>query len=609
MKSKSFFRGSPFLCAGLLLCAASVFSPEAKTRWSALHFIPDADLLQGGQFVFDAEGYFTHDSAGKSLVKPGGFVTLGIVEWVNLEAGYCGAPTIGFKARILGETGGWMPSLAIGAHNILGSKEAGLFASKDSGVTNEFYLALGKSIEPLKMRLHLGLESIPQSHTEQANPYFGIEEYFGAGLYASLEVFRRRQQFHPSLFLSYRIFKRQLELSAGAVDLAKMFFDENNQFKVSLGPKTNSEFVKPGIWFGLRYSFVMGFGRSDGFNSVDDKVAAQGKAIRQLSMQVDSLRRYAIDAQRRAADVSRKLAMLSDSMSTDKNRLKPLLLEKIVALKNLYAEEPFEPERVKRAIEEIVALREDALPPLRELLTDKKTDKRVRVLCISLLGDIGNAGASDILLDVLSQTQDPEIKIEILISLGKMKETRAEYVLEQLANDPIDEVAFTAQQVLRKLSKETGMKVSPDAKMRKIATLDSNVIPDVKIKTKPQADSAGAAKPAGTAALNAVAGPPRPETADTSRTVRAGASPAAESGKAQRSRSEDVWGVGDSTKARTGLAPAAAVVPATAKKDSIAVKDTTSVKKPANKNAGAKKPAAPQPKPQAAPVSAEDKNW
>jgi hypothetical protein len=210
---------------------------------------------------------------------------------------------------------------------------------------------------------------------------------------------------------------------------------------------------------------------------------------------------------------------------------------------------------------------------------------------------------------VLSQTQDPEIKIEILISLGKMKETRAEYVLEQLANDPIDEVAFTAQQVLGKLSKETGMKVPPDAKMRKIAALDSNVIADVKIKTKPQADSAAAAKPTGTAAHNAVAGPPRPETADTSRAVRAGAPPAADSGKAQKSRSEDVWGVGDSTKARTGSFSAAAAAPATTKKDSLAVKDSTSAKKPADKNAGAKKPAAPPPKPKPAPVSAEDKNW
>lgn len=599
MKPKPLFHGPLVLFSGLLLCAACAFSPQAKTRWSALHFIPDADLLQGGQFVLDVEGYFTHDSAGKSLINPGGFVTLGIIEWVNLEAGYCGAPMLGFKARILGETGGWLPSLAIGGHNILGNREAGLFASSDSGVTNEFYLALGKSIEPLKMRLHLGLQSIPQSRTEEANPYFGIEQYFGAGLYASLEVFRRKQQFHPSLFLTYRLFNRQFELSAGVVDLAKMFFDENEQFRFSLGAKTSDEFVKPGIWFGLRYGFVVGFGGSDGFNSVDDRVAVQGKAIRQLSLQVDSLRRYAIDVQRRVADVNKKLMMLTDSMNTDKNRLKPVLLEKIVELKNMYAEEPFEPERVKRAKEEIVALREDALPPLRELLIDKKIDQQVRVICISLLGDIGNAGASDILLDALSQTQDPEIKIEILIALGKMKETRAEYVLEQLSNDPVDEVAYTAQQVLRKLAKETGMKVSPDAKMRKVASLDSAVIPDVKIKTKPQSDSASTARRPAPAAHGPIAGSLMP-AADTSVQGRGAVPSAADTGAAQKRHGEDVWGMGDSAKAMTG-SPSVPASSKTAGSDSAAVR-----------NASDRKLVAPSAKPKPAPASGatgEDKNW
>jgi hypothetical protein len=36
------------------------------------------------------------------------------MEWVNIEAGYTGGFNLGIKARILGETKPWMPSLAIG---------------------------------------------------------------------------------------------------------------------------------------------------------------------------------------------------------------------------------------------------------------------------------------------------------------------------------------------------------------------------------------------------------------------------------------------------------------------------------------------------------------
>lgn len=614
MSNNNFICGFRALWASALLCAGFALSSQAATRWSAVHIIPDADLLQGGQFVFDVQGYFTHDSAGKALLNPGGFLSLGIVEWVNLEAGYCGGPTLGFKARILGETGAIMPSLAIGAHNILYNREAGLFSSSDSNVTNEFYLALGKTIQPLKMRIHLGLQSIPQSHTEDVNPYFGIEEYFGSGLYASIEVFRRKLEFHPSLFVTYRMFNRQLELAAGVIDINKMLFDQNNQFSLSLGARKSSDFVKPGIWFGLRYSFVMGMATSDGFKTADDRAIAQGRTLKYLSLEVDSLRRLEIYSQRRLAEISKRLVTLSDSAGSDKSSLKPLLLEKIVALKNLYAEEPFEPERVKRAREEIVALRDDALPPLREMILDKKIDKRVRVLCISLLGDIGNTDASDILLDVLSQTQDPEIKIEILIALGKMRETRAEYVLEQLANDPVDEVAFTAQQVLQKLSKETGMKVSPDAQMRKVSLSDSSVIPDSKIKTKAgAADTAAKASKGAPAAGGAAGGPAGKASADTSKRAPAVA-PGSAPGKTQKSRNEDMWGVGDSTNAASsGGASAPGSMPQKpAAQDSTAVRDTTVHAKnpPAGKNAQPQGAAKRAPAPAAKkPAPAEDKNW
>jgi hypothetical protein len=628
MKRKSIPMVTFIACASLFFLTLITCSAQAKTRWSALHFVPDADLLQSGQFVFDGQGYYFSDTSGKAVVNPVFFVSLGIIEWVNLEAGYAGGPTIGFKARILGETKPWMPSLAIGAHNILTNKESGLFSvEKDSGVANEFYLALGKSIEPLKMRIHLGLQTIPQSKTEQVNPYFGIEQYFGMGLYGSLEVFRRKQEFHPSLFVSWRLFKKQLEISAGAVRINRMFFDQNNQFKVSFGGKGTDEFVKPGIWFGLRYSFVLNFAKTDAFRTIDDKVGNQNDKIKLLSLEMDSLKKLLGVNQRRMADVNHRLMLITDSMSSDKSRLKPMMLEKIVTLKTLYADEPFEPEKVKRLINEIVSMREDALPPLREILLDKKIDKRIRVISISLLGNIANSGASDILLDMLSQTQDSEIKIEILIALGKMRETRAEYVLEQLANDPVDEVAFTAQEVLHKLAKQTGMKISPDLKMRKVEVPDTNVITDVKIKTKTQkeavADQKASPPPAQQPLSKAaepvkapdslVKKPPEPAAktvpmADTAKTVpQAPKKPAV---------SEDLWGVGDSAKAieaKSSVKTDTGTAAITAKSDTSSpatAKEAPSTKKASatDKKTKEKKSARPKSKPE--PSQPEDnKNW
>jgi hypothetical protein len=455
----------------------------AKTRWSALHFIPDADLLYGGQFIIAGEGYYFKNTSAQSIINPGFYLTTGIIEWVNIEAGYCGGPLIGIKARILGETKPWLPSIAIGAHNIFSSREAGLFSYKDKDVANEFYVAFAKSIEPIKMRLHIGLETIPQTKSENLNPFFGIEEYFGAGFYASLEVFRRKQEFHPSLFLTYRFLKKTLEVSLGAVRINRLFFDENNQFKFSLGDTGVSDFVKPGIWFGLRYSFNLGFGKSQAFKTFDDIVKSQDEKIMKLNKEIDSLKLQIKENINLSKELNNRVLKMTDSLYADQNKLKTEMIEKITILKNMYQEEPFDPDRVKRAISEIVVRRDNILPSLREIIIDKKLDKRIRTLAIFLIGEIKSPSSSDILLDILNQSQDPEIKIEIIIALGKIKETRAQYVFEQLANDPVDEVAYTAQKVLIKLATETGIKLSPQLNFRKIDISDS-VIKERKIEKK-----------------------------------------------------------------------------------------------------------------------------
>ncbi len=477
--------------AALVLWIIAVCSLQAKTRWSALHFVPDADFLSSGQFVVDAEGYYFSDTAAKAVLNPAVLLNIGIMEWVNVEGGYAGGPTLGFKARILGESGNFAPSIAIGAHNIVSNREAGLFSGKDT-LTNEVYLALSKSVEPLRLRVHIGLQTIPKSKNDQLDPYFALEEYFGSGLYASIEVFRREREFNPSLFVSYRFLHKHLEAAVGAVRINRLFFDKNNQFKFALGDTGVNDFVKPGIWFGLRYFFGFRLGKSDAFSTVEDRVSRQNETINALSLSVDSLKLMVAETRRRMYDVNTTLVKMTDSLGTDKTRMKPLLLEKITAMKNLYAEEPFDPERVRRAADEITALRENALPGLREILLDRTLDKHIRVLTVTLLGDIGNAGASDILLDVLSQTQDPDVKIEICIALGKIRETRAEYVLEQLANDPVDAVAFTAQEVLLRLTKETGMKRSPDVKMRTVVIPEPSAVVETRMKPQQAADTAAA---------------------------------------------------------------------------------------------------------------------
>ncbi len=418
--------------------------------------VPDADLLRGGEYHIGADGFFARESEEAYLTQQTYMLELGIIEYVNIQAGYSSGFTFGLKARILGETSKFLPSLALGVHNLFTHKETNYFAYDGADEPeNEIYLALSKSIETIKTRLHLGVQSIPEIESEQANPFFAIEKYFGYGLYASFEGYRRFEQYPLSLFVTWRTLGKKLEIYGGAVDIQSLFFDADNNFSVSLRAEENNTFVRPGIRLGIRLHGLAGFGSRDGFVSLEDRLVRQQTLLDSLYQRVDSLEKAAQAAGSTIERVDSSLDSLIQSGYGD-DGLKNLLLEKIVSLRAIYSAEPFEPDQVGEVMNEIVGFREKAVPVLREFVVDAKRDRYVRMYSVTALGEIGNRAASDILLDLIGQTDDPDLKVEILIALGKMKETRAMYLMEQLANDPNEAVALTAQDVLSRLSQETG---------------------------------------------------------------------------------------------------------------------------------------------------------
>lgn len=462
---------------------------HAKTRWGALQLIPDPDMLGAGEFVISGMGYYTADTSGESMVAPGGMARLGIVEWVNLHGGYAGGPTFGLKARILGETSRFMPTLTIGAHNIFSHKEAYYFGSEfeaDTGkpFSGEYFIGLAKNLDAIKTRLHFGLQSIPPIKEERFNPYFGIEKYFGKGLYATVEVHRRAGEFHPSLFVAYRFFNNRFEINAGLVELRHLLLNDQNKFEFYLAKPAGSHFVKPGIWFGARFRGGFGLGKLKGFKSVDDRVRVQEEVIEELRNNAAELENELEKSRKDLSSVQQSLDMLVDSGTTGKEYLESVILEKLMALRSLYNTVPYDPEAVRNAQREIVAYRARALPALKDVVKDDSEDRFLRVLAISLIGEIGNRDASGVLLGILSESADPDLKIEALISLGKLKETRATYVMKQLANDPHDGVAFTAQEILREFEEELGVRVSPETSLRKVPMPESTSVVDKSIEAR-----------------------------------------------------------------------------------------------------------------------------
>ncbi len=465
----------------------------SKTRWSAVQYTPNADMLAGGQLVVDAHALYVSDTGSGLKIRPGFFVDLGLIEWVNVEFGFAGVPTLGFKARILAETRPYLPTLTIGARNILGHSEAGYFKASDSLkklMNNEVYCVLAKGIDAIKTRIHLGVQSIPNYKQEVFNPFIALESYYGAGLYSSLEIARRHEQIVPSLFLSWRFIKRNCELTAGLVALDRLLFDKGD-FRFTLSTnKPDTSFVKPSIWFGLKYSFRPWDGKKGGFETLEESVARHQASLDEIKTQLDSMNALLRTQRGQVVSIEHAIAAINDSLPSDKARLKILIMDKLIELKNLYGADPYEPEKVKETIRGLALFRDKAMPVLKEIALDKTEDRDIRTESITILGEIGSSASSDALLTLVASETDTKIKIETLIALGKIKETQAIYMMEQLANDPDDAVALTAQEVLFKLAAETGIHINSDFGKNKRA-----LSPPAQIKSASVKDSAQSVTP------------------------------------------------------------------------------------------------------------------
>jgi hypothetical protein len=473
-----------FFLVSLVLLTSAV---DAATRWSALHWVPDADLLDNNAIVADANMFVFTDSTDGTVMQPGAMVSYSVARWVNIDIGYAGSVTIGLKARVLGEeTKSWVPSLALGIRGCFSNREMYYYDNDDETFTNELYCAFAKSIEPIRLRLHFGVLSIPSNDREAFNPFIAFEKYFGGGVYATIEMNRRDKDFIPSVFASWRFWESRFEISAGAVALTKMFLDKNYKFDAGIVSTPAEGLSRPGLFVGIRFNGSFNkIGNLGGLEPLETKVRNHQRLIERLRYDVDSLNDSHNKDKKIIKMLDSTLLALTDSTLRSRDHYRRIAIEKLNSLRIFYSQEPFEPELVKKGYGEITGYRNEIVPALLVISLDIGLDKKIRKLAVSVLGRIGTGKALDALIDILSQAKEADVRIEALIALGNNKETRAMYLMKQLANDPDDALAFTAQEVLKKLELQTGVSASEKTAPKKET---QQYIPETKI------DAAGTAK-------------------------------------------------------------------------------------------------------------------
>lgn len=451
------------LCVQVAAILTSLpFSTIALTRWSTIHYIPDADFIEGWKYVGEYAGYYSSNDKDRGDFKHAGFARIGLSEWANIEGGYAGGLTLGLKAKVLSEGEGYRPSIAVGATNILRHKESYFYDTAKGLWKNEYFLAFGKSINPIRLRFHVGVSTMPEVTSEKLDWFFALEKYLGGNAYLTVETFYRDRKLHPSLFGTVRLFDQRVEFSCGAVDMLSMFMDENNKFAASFSSPRVPGLVVPGIWVGFRYlgKYQFAGGPFGGFGSLEEHQDYQNGLLKILKHDVDSLKMAIVDYDERITRFGNSFNRIADSAFENSNniRLRNLAIEQVTIINTLYGQEDFDPEKVSQAKKVLLDYGNVMAGILQDIVLDNKLERKIHTQAMTLLGEIATQKSADAVLDIMGQTLDPDVKIEGIIAIEKTKDRRAVYLLDQLANDHNPAIAFAATEVIQKLEKRAPLK-------------------------------------------------------------------------------------------------------------------------------------------------------
>jgi len=449
------------ICYAVVLAAGAFFPSAAVTRWSALQLVPGADMLPGGRFVAEADlAWGMQDDFSVHSPVSVQRLHVGFSEWVGLDVGYADGFTMGLKACVLKDNAErwYVPTLSFGLQNIYTSREALYFGRNkypyNDYPRNEFFVVAAKSSEWAKLRGHVGVMSAATygDRADLVNPYVGLEKYFGQGLYMTVEGQRRSSEFLLSVFVVYRPFPDRLELSVGLIDAPALAGSRGgSKFRRGAG-SMGSE-----LRVGLRANLGSGYNSLDGLGGVEDRIDRYKEQLASFGARIDSL---TVET-RWNADRIHELSGFPDDRKEDRARV----MDELVKLRNLYDQEPFDPELVRNMTDRFRDRYQEFAPHLRVIITDPDADPRIRRLAVSLIGETGDQAASNILISILNRFEEPALKIETMIALGKLKETRCREILAKLRSDPDAGVSFTASEVYNAMfaaeEAEAGKKTMP----------------------------------------------------------------------------------------------------------------------------------------------------
>jgi hypothetical protein len=390
-------------------------------------------------------------------------------EWFEGTLGYGDGMNFSMKGRILDEYTKAMPSLTIGVRNMFHNEtlaRSRIFPTNEYGVTGELFAALGKSSGFIETRFHAGVLSLPNSDRDKINGFASIEKYFGDDFHLTIEGFSLQNKFYVALTITVRFAKENnAEIYFSVLDFERMFITQNRDFGITLTPQSRQNWIKPGIVAGLSISFG---GRQKWidnhvpFRTIEDNFAHQDTLIKKLTFELAELKNEADSIGVENSFVksqvdSIKIAIgLMDTLPMHYSEIH----SRIISYAAAYSADVFNPLEVRRIAEEIKNYGKDGIDVIAKIATETQ-DRSIKIRCITMLGELRAWSKVPMLLDMLQNTIDSRLKVEIIAAFGKINDRSVKASIEEYSNSADDNLRIAANEVLdlwnksRTISKES----------------------------------------------------------------------------------------------------------------------------------------------------------
>jgi hypothetical protein len=383
----------------------------------------------------------------------------GIMNRVQVGAGYAGGPSLSLKAVIFNDGDKWkhVPAVAIGFKDGLIPKEGQLFGVSDkdtlAAISNNVYLAISKNLSPISSRLHAGVISSFAFESERVNPFWALETYIGGNLTICYEGFQRFEELHHLLTINFKIGDK-VKVGFGLTEVSSMFYQNGKTGFFMLGDSNTTGYKSPGFNFSFAFHRPLS-AKGTEIGGLEDELIKMRRTIDELSKKNAEMETKVAANEKHLKeleeDITLKTCRIAPTLKMD---YKALLEDNLSALVKMTAEgELYEPEAAAYRMKRIVELKELAIPRITELIRNPKSTNRLISLCIQMIGQMGDKQSKHLLVRLLDY-KESSIKIEAIIALGKLSDKSVATDLQKALTDTDQSVVLAAKDVIARITGE-----------------------------------------------------------------------------------------------------------------------------------------------------------